>query len=81
MKKGCCAVCGETNYALLDVHRIDEGKEYSEANCVVLCCKCHRLHHSGQYRIISKNYSTMGHVLFVLVDGMLDIVPIKTIMI
>jgi hypothetical protein len=58
-----CAICDEDNYALLDVHRIHHGKEYSEGNCITLCCKCHRLHHANQIKIISKNQSTLGMVL------------------
>lgn len=58
-----CAICGNNKYAVLDVHRIHEGKEYSNGNCLVLCSNCHRLHHSGNIKIISKNYSTAGWTL------------------
>lgn len=58
-----CAICEESNYPLLDVHRIEEGKDYSESNCVVLCVKCHRLHHHGTQTIKSKRQSTGGTVL------------------
>lgn len=59
-----CAICPEDNYPLLDVHRIFEGKEYSFGNCVVLCVKCHRLHHTNQLKIKEKRHSTAGYVLF-----------------
>jgi hypothetical protein len=64
-----CAICEEENYAILDVHRIHEGKEYSNGNCVVLCCKCHRMHHAGQIKIVDKRYSTTGSILFYEIDG------------
>jgi hypothetical protein len=58
-----CAICDIDEYNLLDVHRINEGKEYSLQNCVCLCCNCHRKHHSGLIKIISKIFSTSGYVL------------------
>jgi len=58
-----CHICGEDNYNLLDVHRINEGQAYSYANTACLCVRCHRLHHSKSI-IIKKWYnSTMGRVL------------------
>ena len=77
LKKGCCAICGERNYSLLDVHRINEGKEYSDANCVALCCSCHRKHHSKDVLIKEKRYSTDGVVLFLEIDGCEIIQKIK----
>jgi len=48
---GACKICGETDPAVLDVHRILEGHNggrYTRDNCVTLCCKCHRRVHDGQ---------------------------------
>jgi len=42
-----CRICGESQYELLDAHRILEGGKYSNDNCVTLCTYCHRKHHSG----------------------------------
>jgi len=58
-----CAICNIDEYNLLDVHRINEGKEYSLQNCICLCCNCHRKHHSGLIKITSKGYSTNGFIL------------------
>lgn len=58
-----CAICGEPKYELLDVHRVVEGQEYSNGNCLTLCCRCHRSHHSGLIKIKDKRYSTIGTVL------------------
>ena len=69
LKKRQCAICGESNYNLLDVHRIQEGKEYSESNCVALCCNCHRRHHSKEITVKEKRYSTDGWVLILEKDG------------
>lgn len=44
-KDGKCYFCDETDYDLLDVHRILEGANggsYSKHNCLTVCCKCHR---------------------------------------
>lgn len=60
---GKCRICGETDYALLDNHRILEGSNggrYTRDNTVVLCCACHRKVHDGQV-VIDKYYpSTAG---------------------
>jgi len=69
MRWKCCAVCGEDNYALLDTHRIVEGREYSEGNCIALCCKCHRMHHVGQITIKEKRFTTNGYVLIYEQNG------------
>lgn len=58
-----CAICDEDEYCLLDVHRIAEGKEYSEANCAVLCVSCHRKAHHGNISIKEKRLSTAGYVI------------------
>lgn len=62
VRRSCC-ICGEKQYALLDVHRIHEGGHYNEYNCVVLCVSCHRRHHSGLIKIIQKFYSSGGWLL------------------
>lgn len=64
-----CAICNESTYELLDVHRINEGQEYSNGNCVVLCVSCHRKHHSGLIEIKEKRLSTNGWVLMYEENG------------
>jgi hypothetical protein len=59
----CCQLCGETNYSLLDVHRIIPGKhkgKYTEHNSLTTCCSCHRKIHAGQIVIDRKYFSTSG---------------------
>jgi len=77
LKKRLCAICGESNYNLLDVHRINEGKEYSDANCVALCCSCHRRHHTKETIIKEKRYSSGGYILLLEKDGNEIVHPIS----
>lgn len=58
-----CYFCSCDNYKLLDVHRIQEGKEYSENNTVVACSLCHRKIHAGIIKIDRRYYSTKGWIL------------------
>lgn len=61
-----CYFCPEDNYDLLDVHRIvpgEEGGKYTDHNTVVVCCKCHRLIHSGAIRVDRWYSSTDGRIL------------------
>ena len=50
-----CRFCEESNQAVLDVHRIHEGKDggkYTGDNCVVVCANCHRkIHHTNEIKI------------------------------
>jgi hypothetical protein len=57
---GKCVFCGETDYNLLQVHRIKPGEEggtYVPENTIVVCANDHLKIHSGQIIIIGK-YST-----------------------
>lgn len=67
-----CYFCPESDYSLLDVHRIIEGKnegKYTDYNTVTCCCKCHRKIHSGRIQIVGKHYSTAGrYVLHYIED-------------
>lgn len=59
----CCKFCGETDYSVLDLHRVfpgSEGGEYTEQNTVVLCAVCHRKVHAGSIIIDRKYLSTSG---------------------
>lgn len=73
LSQGKCRICGETDYATLDVHRIIEGKnngKYHYNNTVVLCCKCHRKVHDNQLTI--KGYflcSNGKYMLLIEQDG------------
>lgn len=64
---GKCRICGEKNYALLDIHRaVIPGKEdgkYTVANSVVLCCLHHRMEQAGQIKILGWVDSTVGNLL------------------
>lgn len=63
LAEGKCRICGEDNYALLDVHRIKHGQKYSWANTLIICTKCHRLHHAGDIEILGWLNSTAGRVV------------------
>lgn len=58
-----CHFCGESDYNLLDTHRIVEGGVYHERNCVVCCSLCHRKVHSGRICVLGKHPCT-GKKLF-----------------
>jgi hypothetical protein len=61
--KKCC-FCNESNYSLLDVHRIEWGKEYSNANTITVCSNCHRRIHAKEIIILGKHLCTNGcHVV------------------
>jgi hypothetical protein len=68
-----CYFCPESDYSLLDVHRIIEGKnrgKYTNYNTLTCCCKCHRKIHSGRIQIVGKHYSTSGrYVLHYIEDN------------
>lgn len=69
---GQCKFCGETDYAVLDVHRIvpgEEGGTYTEFNTVVACSNCHRKVHDGQIIIDRKYFSTGGWILHYWYEG------------
>lgn len=60
---GKCQLCGETDYALLDCHRIipgEQGGKYTNKNTVVMCANCHRKTHAGRLTIEGKWFSTSG---------------------
>lgn len=61
-----CYFCDESNYDLLDVHRIIPGEEgglYTEFNSLTVCANHHRLIHSGKIKIDKKYTSSRGVVL------------------
>jgi 5-methylcytosine-specific restriction endonuclease McrA len=63
---GCCRICKEPDYNLLDVHRIVEGSDggkYSYDNVVVLCALCHRRQQAKSIRIVGWKHSTVGRIL------------------
>jgi hypothetical protein len=65
---GKCAFCEESNYAVLDVHRIVEGHRggvYHSLNAVCVCANHHRMIHDGQIQIVKKHIS-YGESLYVL---------------
>jgi hypothetical protein len=67
-----CTFCPESDYDVLDVHRIIEGKDggkYTEHNTVVACACCHRRIHAGDIRIIGKFYCTAGRYVVNYVEN------------
>lgn len=73
LAEGKCRICGADEYAILDVHRIIEGKNqgrYERPNCVCLCANCHRKVHDKSL-IIDRYYlaSSGIHVLRIIENG------------
>lgn len=71
--EGKCQLCDESDYAVLDCHRIvpgEDGGKYSDFNTVVLCSNCHRKVHDGQI-VMDRKYQTLEGrwVLRYLVGG------------
>lgn len=67
-----CRICGESNYSLLDVHRIVPGAaggKYTRQNSVPLCVSCHRKVHSGLITVVGQHYSTAGYLLHYFENG------------
>ncbi len=61
-----CKFCKTSEYCVLDLHRIIEGKdggEYTDMNTVTCCASCHRKVHAGIIKIDRKYLSTSGWVL------------------
>jgi len=61
-----CHFCPESQYELLDIHRIipgDSGPGYIESNIVCSCANCHRKIHAGIIKVFRKYFSTRGWVL------------------
>jgi hypothetical protein len=68
-----CYFCNESDYDLLDCHRIIPGSEngkYTDWNTIVCCSCCHRKCHSGRIKVLGKYFSTSGKwVLNYIEDG------------
>ena len=63
---GSCAICKDSEYTVLDTHRIVEGKnggKYTFTNCVCLCTKCHRKEQAGLIEVLGWVNSTSGRLL------------------
>ena len=58
-----CQICEENDFDLLECHRINPGKEYSNNNCVCLCTKCHTLRHRNRIKILGWKNSSKGKLL------------------
>jgi 5-methylcytosine-specific restriction endonuclease McrA len=67
--QGQCRICGEKDYATLDVHRIKEGAsggKYTKFNTVVLCANCHRKVHDQQLKLLGYFLSSSGKYLLMI---------------
>jgi 5-methylcytosine-specific restriction endonuclease McrA len=67
--EGKCRICGETNYNLLDVHRIIPGSKngkYNKENSVTICANCHRKIHANEIKIDRYYQSTNGFLLRII---------------
>ncbi len=64
-----CYFCGESQYELLDTHRIVEGQDggtYNWWNMLTTCVKCHRKCHTGIIKILGKHHCMGGSKLSIL---------------
>lgn len=67
-----CFFCDESNYELLDAHRIlpgENGGKYHDSNILVTCSNCHRRVHSGEIVVDKKYMSTKGILVHYWRDG------------
>jgi 5-methylcytosine-specific restriction endonuclease McrA len=72
LRDGHCYFCKETNYAILDAHRIipgSEGGKYTESNMITTCASCHRRIHAKEIIVDRKYNSTKGVVLHYWKNG------------
>ena len=79
---GKCAFCDESNYAVLDIHRIIEGHlggTYHSLNSVCVCANHHRKIHDGQIKILKKHisYGENPYVLEFVEDNETKLLPMK----
>lgn len=70
---GKCHFCEESDYSLLDLHRVLDGALggiYSDFNTVVCCANCHRKIHSKKIILDRKYFSTSAKwLLHYWIDG------------
>jgi hypothetical protein len=56
-----CAICGENDYKLKEVHHIDKNKKNNSTdNLIVLCIDCHRQIHKNILSLPDVNYKKCG---------------------
>jgi len=71
--EGKCRICGESDYAVLDIHRLltgSQGGRYTKYNSVSCCANCHRRVHDGQIILDRYFHSTGGKMLLrAIIDG------------
>lgn len=63
---GKCHLCSESDYHVLDAHRIIPGREggkYYNENIVILCSNCHRRVEAGEIQILGRYKSSNGKLV------------------
>lgn len=66
-----CYFCSQSDYSLLDVHRILEGKDggtYHPINTITVCCLCHRKIHAGKIKVFRKYTTSLGKIVLHYID-------------
>ena len=66
-----CYFCSQSDYSLLDVHRILEGKDggtYHPMNTITVCCLCHRKIHAGKIKVFRKYTTSLGKLVLHYID-------------
>jgi hypothetical protein len=73
---GACHLCRESDYHVLDAHRIIPGRDggkYSLSNGLCLCSNCHRRVEAGEIEILGRHLTSKGvYILHVKKDGKED---------
>lgn len=66
-----CYFCDQSDYDLLDLHRILEGKDggkYESMNTITVCCLCHRKIHTDKIKIFRKYTTSLGKIVLHFID-------------
>jgi hypothetical protein len=69
--EGKCHFCEESNYDLLEVHRICEGRDggrYTRKNSICLCVLHHKMIHAKMIKIFGKYFTSNGRWVVHYID-------------
>jgi hypothetical protein len=75
---GKCFFCSESDYSVLQCHRIvpgEQGGEYRWESTMTLCANCHAKVTAGEIVVHARLKSTAGPVIHCTVDGKEQFIP------